>query len=66
MSAELTSDSPKPTRPRLPGWLRVDLPSGGGLPIYHGTRDAVESNRLHTVCEEARCPNLHECWAEGD
>jgi len=61
--------TPKPAvteRKRLPKWLRVPLPAGGQLPIYNGTQDAVHGNQLHTVCEEARCPNVHECWAAGD
>jgi lipoic acid synthetase len=53
------------TRPRLPEWLRVNLPSGLPLSTFNATQDAVESNALHTVCEEARCPNIHDCWARG-
>jgi lipoic acid synthetase len=53
------------TRPRLPEWLRVNLPSGSPLTVFNATHDAVVSNALHTVCEEARCPNIHDCWARG-
>ncbi|TWT66344.1 Lipoyl synthase [Posidoniimonas polymericola] len=53
-------------RPRLPEWLRRQPPNGGGLPIYNKTLNVVQANALHTVCEEARCPNLNECWASGD
>jgi lipoic acid synthetase len=50
---------------RLPEWLRVNLPAGLPLARFNATQDAVESNALHTVCEEARCPNIHDCWARG-
>lgn len=46
-------------RPRRPEWLKVRIPSGEG---YLEVKDIVESHRLHTVCEEARCPNIAECW----
>lgn len=55
----------KPQRPRLPSWLRVDLPAGKRQAVFNGTDAAVHHNRLHTVCEEARCPNIHDCWARG-
>ncbi len=42
-----------------PEWLKVRLPSGKG---FQGVKKIVQGNRLHTVCEEARCPNLAECW----
>lgn len=60
-------DSPIASRPRarLPEWLRVNLPSGRPLAIFNATHDAVAANELHTVCEEARCPNIHDCWARG-
>jgi lipoic acid synthetase len=45
--------------PRRPEWLKVRLPSGAG---YHEIKNIVQSGRLHTVCEEARCPNIGECW----
>jgi len=52
-------------RPRLPEWLRVNLPTGSRQATFNGTLDIVERNELHTVCEEARCPNIHDCWARG-
>lgn len=52
-------------RPRLPEWLRINLPAGGGLAVFNKTHGAVDENQLHTVCEEARCPNIHDCWARG-
>ncbi len=53
------------TRPRLPEWLRVNLPSGSPLTIFNATQNTLAENELHTVCEEARCPNIHDCWARG-
>lgn len=55
----------KTTRPRLPAWLRAELPSGDALKLYNRTNNAVDGNALHTVCEEARCPNIHDCWGRG-
>ncbi len=52
-------------RRRLPEWLRVNLPAGGALQSFNNTQEAVQGNQLHTVCEEARCPNVHDCWARG-
>src|SRR5881296_2190857 len=42
-----------------PDWIRVRAPSGAA--VAH-TRAVVKDLRLHTVCEEAQCPNLGECW----
>ena len=52
-------------RPRLPEWLRISLPTGEARQRYNVTLDSVKSNALHTVCEEARCPNIHDCWGRG-
>ncbi len=52
-------------RPRLPEWLRVNLPAGRAQQVFNLTSGAVADNGLHTVCEEARCPNIHDCWAQG-
>jgi lipoic acid synthetase len=43
-----------------PPWLKVKAP---GSPKYLETREIVKSLRLHTVCEEAKCPNIGECWS---
>jgi lipoic acid synthetase len=58
-------DDLKPSRPRLPEWLRVNLPAGKAQATFNSTQLAVLGNELHTVCEEARCPNIHDCWARG-
>jgi lipoyl synthase len=47
-------------RGRFPEWLHRGLMPGGGLGVTQG---AVRGQKLHTVCEEARCPNLMECWS---
>ncbi|WP_019005598.1 lipoyl synthase [Cohnella laeviribosi] len=47
-------------KPRKPDWLRVKLTTGDN---YHEIKDMMRSKTLHTVCEEARCPNIYECWA---
>ena len=51
---------------RLPDWFRTRLPNGEQQAIFNTTKAAVKDNKLHTVCEEARCPNIHDCWASGD
>jgi lipoic acid synthetase len=51
-------DRPK----RRPPWLKVRAPSGA---TYEAVRDLMRSKELHTVCEEAMCPNMGECWGNG-
>jgi len=46
---------------RKPAWIRVKAPNH---PIYHETRALMRENRLVTVCEEAACPNIGECWSQ--
>lgn len=50
------------TRARRPDWLRVKLPYGE---TYRSVAEIIESHRLHTVCQSARCPNMGECWTAG-
>ena len=45
-----------------PEWLKVRLPMG---PEYETLRKLMRAKDLHTVCEEARCPNMSECWGAG-
>jgi lipoic acid synthetase len=45
-----------------PDWLKVRLPTG---PTYENLRRLMRSKELHTVCEEAHCPNMAECWGAG-
>lgn len=47
------------TERRLPTWLKVKMPSG---PNYSKLQNLIKTQGLHTVCEEARCPNIGECW----
>ena len=46
---------------RKPDWIRVKAPGTGE---YKATQALVKANNLHTVCEEAACPNLGECWSK--
>ncbi len=46
--------------PRKPAWIRVKAPTSQG---YGETKALLREHRLHTVCEEAACPNIGECWA---
>nr|MDA8253590.1 lipoyl synthase [Rhodospirillales bacterium] len=46
---------------RKPAWIRVKAPTH---PVYHETRELLRSHRLATVCEEAACPNIGECWSQ--
>ena len=46
---------------RKPDWIRVKAP---GSPVYKETQQIVRENNLVTVCEEAGCPNIGECWSK--
>jgi lipoic acid synthetase len=50
------------SRPRLPEWLRITLPTSDG---FAQTRNLLDELKLHTVCESAKCPNHWECWSKG-
>ena len=50
-------------RPRRPEWMKVRAPSADSL--YGDVRKLLHSQHLHTVCEEAHCPNVGECWGRG-
>ena len=60
--AGVTSEEPIRLRARKPEWMRVPLDTG---PEYRRTRATVRELNLVTVCEEAGCPNISECWNEG-
>ena len=49
-------------RPPLPEWLKVRAP---GSPEYIRLKQLMRGQQLHTVCEEAHCPNIGECWSRG-
>jgi len=57
--AESATEEPKRRRPE---WLKVRVPGGEQ---YTTIKNLVGQQRLHTVCEEARCPNMGECWSAG-
>ncbi|MFN2383529.1 MAG: lipoyl synthase [Gemmatimonadota bacterium] len=54
--------APVAPRERRPEWLKIRAPGGAA---YVAVKEAVSSRGLHTVCEEARCPNIAECWGHG-
>jgi len=58
----LTGPAPAPTRPRLPEWLRLRLPTSD---TFGQTRQLLADLKLPTVCESAKCPNHWECWSKG-
>jgi len=53
---------PDNAQPKKPDWIRVKAPTSAG---YKVTRDIIREHRLVTVCEEAGCPNVGECWSQG-
>ena len=53
---------PAPATGRKPAWIRAQLPVGAGFGAVKGI---VHEHRLATVCEEAKCPNIGECWNAG-
>lgn len=52
----------KKTHTRLPDWLKTPIPSPGANPNFGKIKADLRGLGLHTVCEEARCPNIGECW----
>jgi lipoyl synthase len=67
VTAPLRIIRPRDTSPSLPrepkpAWLKVRAP---GSPNYHRLKGLMKDLRLNTVCEEARCPNIGECWHHG-
>ncbi|MEQ8367631.1 MAG: lipoyl synthase [Roseicyclus sp.] len=53
---------PDNAQPKKPSWIRVKAPVGEG---YKATAKIMREHRLTTVCEEAGCPNVGECWSQG-
>ncbi|XP_051561015.1 lipoyl synthase, mitochondrial-like [Myxocyprinus asiaticus] len=53
----------KGERLRLPPWLKTEIPIGKN---YNRLKNTLRELNLHTVCEEARCPNIGECWGGGE
>jgi lipoyl synthase len=56
-----SGDAPPARREGRPEWLRIRLATPAS---YHRVREIVDRLNLHTVCQEARCPNIYECWGE--
>ncbi len=47
---------------KKPSWIKVRLPNN---PVFWSTKSLISDLKLHTVCEEAQCPNRWECWGQG-
>jgi lipoic acid synthetase len=58
-----TTDGPSASETRKPPWLKVRLRTG---PNYSELKSLMRGLELHTVCEEASCPNIHECWEQRE
>ena len=54
---------PVAERPRRPEWMKVRAPSADSR--YFDVKKLIHGASLHTICEEARCPNIAECWGRG-
>ncbi len=59
----MSTSLPVGERPRRPAWMKVRAPSRDGR--YFDVQKLIHGAGLHTVCEEARCPNIAECWGRG-
>jgi lipoyl synthase len=62
ISPSRTARQTSSTANRRPDWIKVRAPGHGD---YEKVRELMRSKSLHTVCEEARCPNMGECWGHG-
>ena len=60
INLDKNEDNTKPKR--RPPWIKVRAPSGD---TYEMVRQLMRGKHLNTVCEEAMCPNIGECWGEG-
>jgi lipoic acid synthetase len=58
----LSQEPPNPAIGRKPSWLKMKMPAGAG---YARLLNLVNDQKLHTVCQSAKCPNMGECWAAG-
>jgi lipoyl synthase len=59
----MESSQPVAERPRRPEWMKVRAPSANTR--YYDVKKLIHGASLHTICEEARCPNIAECWGRG-
>ncbi|KAK7433180.1 hypothetical protein QQZ08_000112 [Neonectria magnoliae] len=63
-TAEVGPEGKKKTITRLPEWLKTPIPAGNDN--FKSIKKDLRGLGLHTVCEEARCPNISECWGGSD
>eukprot|EP01135_Chromosphaera_perkinsii_P004138 Nk52_evm45s270 gene=Nk52_evmTU45s270 len=63
LGGKKVAKSLKVERQRLPKWLKMNVPSG---PNYNKLKKSLRNLKLATVCEEAKCPNIGECWGGGE
>src|SRR5580765_6742684 len=59
----METSRPVAERPRRPEWMKVRAPSADSR--YYDVKKLIHGQSLHTICEEARCPNIGECWGRG-
>jgi lipoic acid synthetase len=59
---EIPAPQAESAKPRRPEWLKAKIPGGE---TYARLKNLIDAHKLHTVCEEARCPNMGECWHSG-
>src|SRR5438132_454873 len=59
----MQTSKPVADRPRRPAWMKVRAPSANSR--YYDVKKLIHGASLHTICEEARCPNIGECWGRG-
>jgi lipoic acid synthetase len=59
---QVLGDNVQPLRARKPPWFKVPAPGG---PRYRELKALIDGEELHTVCQEAACPNIGECWSRG-
>src|SRR5579871_5662663 len=62
LTLNILPDEPKAPQPRKPSWLKMKMPAGDE---YFKLLKLINDNKLHTVCQSAKCPNMGECWAAG-
>jgi lipoic acid synthetase len=63
LAEEMQTSLPVAERPRRPEWMKVRAPSADSR--YFDVKRLIHGASLHTICEEARCPNIGECWGRG-
>jgi lipoic acid synthetase len=61
--SDMQTSLPVAERPRRPEWMKVRAPSANTR--YFEVKSVVREGGLHTICEEARCPNIADCWGRG-